>query len=75
MKASSEEDAQQIAVQFVRKRKNPEKIDVSSVEQNDGVWIVNGECPIDLEGNPWTERFEVILDKKGQIKSTYFWLL
>lgn len=75
MKTASKEDAQQIAVQFVRKRKNPENIDVSSVEQKGSVWIINGECPIDLEGNPWTERFEVIIDQKGKIKSTDFSLV
>jgi hypothetical protein len=75
MKNASKEDAQQIAVQFVRKRKNPETIDVFSVDQEDGVWIINGECPIDLEGNPWTERFEVIIDQKGKIKSADFSLM
>jgi len=63
MKTASKEDAKQIAVQFVRKKKNPENIDVSSVEQESSIWIINGEYPIDLEGNPWTERFEVIINR------------
>lgn len=75
MDAVSEEYAQKIAVDFLRTKKNKEKIDVSSVEQNDGVWIVRGTCPIDLEGHPWAEKFEVIVDQKGRIKSTDFSLL
>lgn len=69
MKAVSKEDAQQIAVDFLMKKKNTEKIDVSLIEHKDGVWIVQGTCPINLEGHPWTEKFEVTVDKKGKIKS------
>jgi len=75
MQAVSEENAKQIAVNFLRKKKNTEKVNVSSVEQKDGVWIIYGMCPIDLEGHPWTEKFEVIVNRKGKIKSTYFSLL
>jgi hypothetical protein len=75
MQAVSEEDAKQIAVDFLRERKNTEKVNVSSIEQKDGVWIIHGMCPIDLEGHPWTEKFEVIIDRKGKIKSTDFSLL
>lgn len=75
MNAVSEEYAQQIVVEFLRRRKNTEKIDVSSVEHKDGVWIIKGTCPIDLEGHPWAEKFEVVVDKKGKIKSTEFSLL
>jgi len=75
MQAVSEEDVKQIAVDFLRKKKNTEKVNVSSVEQKDGVWVIYGMCPIDLEGHPWTEKFEVIVNRKGKIKSTYFSLL
>lgn len=75
MQAVSEENAKQIAVDFLRKKKNTEKVNVSSVEQKDGVWIIYGMCPIDLEGHPWTEKFEVIVNRKGKIESTYFSLL
>lgn len=75
MQTVSEQDAKQIAVDFLRKKKNTEKVNVSSVEQKDGVWIIYGMCPIDLEGHPWTEKFEVIVNRKGKIKSTYFSLL
>jgi hypothetical protein len=73
--AVSEEDAEQIAVDFLKKRKNKKKIDVVSIEQKDAVWIIHGTCPIDLEGHPWSERFEVVIDQKGRIKSSEFSLL
>lgn len=72
---NSEKDAQQVAVDFLKKRKNTGKIDVASVEQKDGVWVIIGTCPIDMEGHPWTEKFEVKVDPKGKIKSTEFSLL
>ncbi|MBS7608892.1 MAG: hypothetical protein QXL77_07790 [Candidatus Bathyarchaeia archaeon] len=75
MKVLMQEDAQKIAVEFLKKRKKTEKIDVSSVEQREGCWVVRGTCPIDLEGHPWAERFEVVIDSKGRIKSTDFSLL
>ena len=75
MQAVSEEDAKQIAVDFLRKRKSTEEVSVSSAEQKDGVWRIHGIYPIDLEGHPWTEKFEVVIDRKGKIKSTNFSLL
>ncbi|MCL6579372.1 MAG: hypothetical protein K6T73_08300 [Candidatus Bathyarchaeota archaeon] len=71
----STETAQQVVVEFIKKRKNTERIDISSVEQKDGEWIIRGTCPIDLEGHPWAEKFEVIVDQKGKIKATDFALL
>ncbi|MEM2676982.1 MAG: hypothetical protein QXJ77_03645 [Candidatus Bathyarchaeia archaeon] len=75
VKVLMQEDVQKIAVEFLKKRKKTEKIDVSSVEQREGCWVVRGTCPIDLEGHPWAERFEVVIDAKGRIKSTDFSLL
>ncbi|MEM2419939.1 MAG: hypothetical protein QXL38_03020 [Candidatus Bathyarchaeia archaeon] len=75
VKVLMQEDAQRIAVEFLKKRKKTEKIDVSTVEQREGCWVVRGTCPIDLEGHPWAERFEVVIDSKGRIKSTDFSLL
>ncbi|MCS7114173.1 MAG: hypothetical protein RMJ15_01530 [Nitrososphaerota archaeon] len=75
MKVLIREDAHRIAVEFLKKRKKTEKIDISAIEQRDGCWIVRGTCPIDLEGHPWAERFEVVIDAKGKIKSTDFSLL
>lgn len=71
----SNEAAQKIALDFLKKRKNTEKIDISIVEEKDGVWIVKGTCPIDLDGHPWAEKFEVVVDGKGKIKSANFSLL
>ncbi|MGB9853943.1 MAG: hypothetical protein ACPLRY_03940 [Candidatus Bathyarchaeales archaeon] len=75
MKALLEKDAQEIALEFLKKRKNTEKIDISSIEQKNGCWVIRGTCPIDLEGHPWAEKFEVVVDAKGKIKSTDFSLL
>jgi hypothetical protein len=71
----STEVAQQIAVDFLRKRKNTQKVDVSTIEQKNEVWVVRGTCPIDLEGHPWAEKFEVVIDQRGKVKSTDFSLL
>lgn len=71
----SKENAQEIVVDFMKKKKNTEKIDVATVEQKNQDWIVRGTCPIDLEGHPWAEKFEVVVDTKGKIKSTDFSLL
>ena len=75
MQKVSTDAAQQIAVDYVKKRKNTEKIDISTVEQKNGVWVIRGVCPIDLEGHPWAEKFEVVVDEKGKIRSTDFSLL
>jgi len=75
MQKVSTDAAQQIAVDYLKKRKNTEKIDVSTVEQKNGVWVIRGVCPIDLEGHPWAEKFEVVVDEKGKIRSTDFALL
>lgn len=71
----TKESAQQIAVDFLKKRKNTEKVDIASVDVGNDAWVIRGTCPIDLEGHPWAEKFEVIVDTKGRIKSTDFALL
>jgi hypothetical protein len=71
----SKELANQIAVEFLKKKKNTDKIDVSTVEEESEGWIVRGTCPINMEGHPWVERFEVVVDVKGKIKATEFALL
>jgi len=68
-KNMSTDAAQQIVVDFLRKRKNTDKIDVSTVDLKNGVWIIRGTCPINLDGHPWAEKFEVVVDQKGKIKS------
>jgi hypothetical protein len=75
MQNVSTESVQQIAIDYLRKRKSIDRVDVSTVEQKNGVWVVRGTCPIDLEGHPWAEKFEIIVDEKGKIRSTDFSLL
>jgi hypothetical protein len=59
----------QVAVDAVKKRKNMEKVEVTIVEHSQEDWVVRGTCPIDMEGHPWAEKFEVVLDPKGKVKS------
>ena len=74
-KSISVESAQQVAIDFLKKRKNINKVEVSGVDHNNDIWVIRGTCPIDLEGHPWAERFEVVVDTRGKIKSTSFALL
>jgi hypothetical protein len=67
--------AEQIAVESLKKRKCTEKVEVSTVEQKNEIWIVRGTCPIDMEGHPWAEKFEVTVDTRGRVKSVDFALL
>jgi hypothetical protein len=71
----SKESASQIVVDFLKKQKNTEKIDVALIEEQSDGWVVRGTCPIDLEGHPWAEKFAVVVDLKGKVKSTDFALL
>ena len=75
VKDISKENAQQIAIEFMKRRKNTEKIDVAAIEQDKQDWVVRGTCPIDMEGHPWAEKFEVVVDIKGRIKYNYSTLL
>jgi len=71
----SKESACQVVVEFLKKQKNTEKIDVALIEEQDDGWVVRGTCPIDLEGHQWAEKFAVVIDLKGKIKETDFALL
>jgi hypothetical protein len=71
----TKEAAAQIALEFLKKRKCTERVEVSTVELSKESWVIRGTCPIDMEGHPWAEKFEVTLDTKGRIKSTEFGLL
>jgi len=69
------ESASEIVVDFLKKQKNTDKIDVAMVEDHDEGYIVRGTCPIDLEGHPWAERFAVVVDLKGKIRTIDYALL
>lgn len=71
----SEDTVKQVVIDSVKRRKNSEKIEVTIVERSREDWIVRGICPIDMEGHPWAEKFEVIVDPKGKVKSVDFALL
>jgi len=69
------ESASKIVVEFLKKQKNTDRIDVAMVEENGEGYVVRGTCPIDLEGHPWAERFAIVIDLKGIIKTTDYALL
>ena len=71
----SKESASQIAVEFVKKRKNTENIEVVLIEMQDDCWVVSGTCPMEFGERQWPEKFAVVVDLKGKIKSTDFALL
>ena len=75
MPQMSKEAASEIVVDFLKKQTNTDKIDVAMVEEQSEGWMVRGTCPIDLEGHHWAERFAVVVDLKGKIKTTDFALL
>ena len=64
-----------IAVEFVEKKKKVTGVNIVAKEHKNDVWIVKGTCPIDLGGHPWTESFEVVIDRKGRIKASSFKLI
>ena len=74
-KSITVDSARQIAVEYLKKRKNIERVEVAAVEQNRDIWVIRGTCPIDLEGHPWAEKFEVIVDTRGKVKTMTFALL
>lgn len=71
----SKETAQKVAVDYLRRQKSTDRVDVSIVEKKREDWVIRGTCPIDMEGHPWAEKFEVIVDPKGRIKALDFALL
>jgi hypothetical protein len=71
----SRQAASDIVIDFLKKQKNTDKIDVAMVEEQSDGWMVRGTCPIDLEGHQWAERFAVVVDLKGKIRTTDFALL
>ncbi len=71
----SKESASQVVVNYLKKEKNTDKVDVAMIEQQKDGYIVRGITPIDLEGHTWAERFTVHVDNKGKVKSTDYALL
>jgi hypothetical protein len=75
MPQMSKESASQIAVEFLKKQKSTDKIDVAVIEEQSDGWMVRGTCPINLEGHPWIEKFAIVVDWKGKIKDINYGLL
>ena len=75
MSQVSKESASQIVVEYLKKQKNTQNVEVALVELEDNCWVVRGTCPIDFGEHQWAERYAVVVDSKGKIKSTDFGLL
>jgi ActR/RegA family two-component response regulator len=71
----SKESASQIAVEYLKKRKNTEKVEVALIEAQDDCWVVRGTCPMEFGEYQWPEKFAVVIDSKGNVKSTDYALL
>ena len=71
----TKESASQIASDYLKKEKNTQKIDIAMIEEKSDGYIIRGISPINLEGHQWAEKFEVVIDWNGKIKSTYYSLL
>ena len=69
------EDVQDIAISFVKEKRDVTDVNVVITEQKNGIWIVKGTCPINISGHPWRESFEIRIDQKGKIKTSSFWLM
>ncbi len=69
------DNAQHIAVDFVKEKKKVVNVNVVITENKNGVWVIKGTCPIDLDGHPWRESFEIVIDQKGKIKTSDFKLM
>ena len=75
MSEISKDSASEIVIDYLKKKKETDKIDVAIVEKQTEGWIVRGTVPIDLQGHKWAEGFTVSVDLKGKIKNTDFSLL
>ncbi len=71
----SKESASKVVVNYLKKEKNTDKVDVAMIEEKNDGFIVRGITPIDLEGHQWAERFTILVDLKGKVKSTDYALL
>ncbi len=69
------EYAQAVAVDYLKKLKSAQTVNVSTVEQRGQEWEVRGTTPLDLEGHPWAEKFEIVIDIKGKVKTVDYSLL
>ena len=71
----SQQDAQKITKEYVKKKKNVDKVDIIATEEKGEGYLVRGTCPIDVEGHPWMEKFEIAIDDKGKVKESEFKLM
>jgi len=68
------EDAERIAVDFVKKKKNPQSVNVSSVVPSVPAdhWEVKGSYPVQITHGAGSEHFTIEIDKEGNVASYKF---
>lgn len=71
----SKESAGQVVVEYIKKQKKADKVDVALIECKSDGYVVRGITPTNLEGHNWAERFTVQLDNKGKVKSADYALI
>lgn len=71
----SKESASQLVVNYLKKQKKTNEINVATVQEENGGYIIRGITPVNIEGNNWPERFTVHVDKKGKVKTTDYALI
>ncbi len=71
----SKESAGQVVVNYIKKQKKTDKVDVALIEVKSDGYVVRGITPINVEGHNWAERFTVQVDNKGKVKSADYALI
>lgn len=71
----TQQDAQNITRNYVKQRKNVDKVEIIATEKKEEDYLIKGTCPIDVGGHPWMEKFEIVIDVKGKIKDSDFRLM
>ena len=66
------EEAENIAISFVKKKKDPEIISISSVIPKDDVWEIKGSYPVKITNGAGSERFTVEVCEDHTILSYTF---
>jgi len=75
MPSLSKEYVSEMVVEYLKKKKSTERIDVAMIEQDNDCWVIRGTSPIEFGETHWPEKFVVVIDSKGNLKSEEYALL
>lgn len=65
-------EAEKIAVEFVRKTKGPQNINVNSIEPKDNGWLLKGSASTSSKDGFYSEKWTITIDTNGKITSYKF---